>query len=420
MRSLAKSILLSRLEGLQHGHLEIVCPQETYSFGDASSDLRATVAVHDERFFTRALLGGDVAMGEAFMDGDWSTPDLVSVVRIAVRNLVAVENQTLLTWFQRVADRLLHLRNDNSIAGSSRNISYHYDLSNQFYQLFLDRNLVYSCGYFKSPQDDLGTAQIQKFDRICQKLRLSKNDHLLEIGTGWGGFAIHAALNYGCRVTTTTISRQQHDYAQKRIQESGLEGQITLLFEDYRKLQGRFDKIVSIEMFEAVGLKHYDEYFGACDRLLKPQGTMLLQTININERSFATYRKRCDWIQRYIFPGAELASIVEIQRSLARCTSLQMHDAEDIGLHYGPTLKAWRERFLARKDEVRALGFDDSFLRMWEYYLAYCEGAFRERYIGDFQLLLAKNTCRQPLYEEPFDPVAESAGKGSALNSASG
>ena len=252
----------------------------------------------------------------------------------------------------------------------------------------------------------MAQAQLQKFDRICRKLRLSPDDHLLEIGTGWGGFALHAATRYGCRITTTTISREQHEYAAAWFSEMGLSRgshpQVRLCFEDYRRLQGKYDKIVSIEMFEAVGFKQYDSYFSTCDRLLEPHGTMLLQTISMNEHTFPSYIHGCDWIQKYIFPGAELASLLEIQRSLTRCTSMSLFNAENIGSHYAQTLKLWRSAFLDRLTDVRALGFDEVFIRMWDYYFAYCEGAFRERHIGDFQLLLTKKLHSAPLLDEPW------------------
>jgi cyclopropane-fatty-acyl-phospholipid synthase len=361
------------------------------------------VVVHDERFYRRAVFGGDVGLGESWMDGDWSSPDLVSVVRLAVRNLVALETQNrFLSAFSRAFDALRHRRRGNSIGGSRRNIQAHYDLSNDFFRLFLDRGMMYSCAYYEADDDSLEAAQFQKLERICRKLRLRPDDHVLEIGTGWGGFAEHAVRRYGCRVTTTTISREQHDYAQQRFRLMTGRERIQLLQADYRKLTGKYDKIVSIEMFEAVGLRYYDEFFSACDRLLKPYGSMLLQTININERSFPAYRRRSDWIQKYIFPGAELASVSEILRSLARATSLGLYHAEDIGTHYARTLAEWRLRFHKAEEPVRALGFDDRFMRMWDYYLAYCEGAFLERHIGDFQLLLTKRHTPRTQFNEPW------------------
>ena len=404
---LPKRLFLQLLSGLKEGFLELVCPEETYSFGWANADMRAMLVVHNERFYRRALFGGDIGMGEAFMDGDWSSPDLVALVRLAVRNLDQVESgNKLFSAMSSIADSVRHRLRGNTMSGSRRNISYHYDLGNDFYRLFLDPTMAYSCAYFRTADDSLEQAQLQKYETICDKLDLRASDHVLEIGTGWGGFAAYAVKKYGCRITTTTISRQQHDYAKELFAGPGSAGErITLLLEDYRNLRGEFDRIVSIEMFEAVGLHFYDTYFGACDRLLKPDGSMFLQTITMNEQKFPVYRKRCDWIQKYIFPGSELASVAEILRSLRRCTELSLFHAEDIGLHYAETLKQWRDRFMLRLGEVKALGFDERFLRMWEYYLSYCEGAFRERHIGDMQLVLTKQRAGVPLVNGAFDRI---------------
>jgi len=391
----AKRLMFQVLGNLKQGFLEVVCPEDTYSFGSPAARLRAMLVIHDERFFRRALLGGDVGVGEAFMDGDWSSPDLASLIRLAVRNLSAIEDgNRVFRSLSSISDIVRHRLRGNSITGSRHNIGYHYDLGNDFYRLFLDNSMAYSCAYYESPEDSLEHAQLNKYERICRKLELKPTDHLLEIGTGWGGFAAYAAANYGCRITTTTISRQQHDYAKELFAGMGAAGErITLLLQDYRNLSGQFDKIVSIEMFEAVGLKYYDTYFGACDRLLKPDGLMVLQTITMNEQKFPVYRKRCDWIQKYIFPGSELASVAEIGKSLGRCTKMSLFHLEDIGLHYAETLRQWRERFLQNRDEIKAQGFDERFLRMWEYYLCYCEGAFRERHIGNVQLVLTAQRC---------------------------
>lgn len=364
--------------------------------------------MHDERTFARALFGGEIGFGEAYMDGDWSSPDPVAVLRLVMRNLALFEEENrAFSVASRWWNRLRHRRRRNSPAGSQQNISAHYDLGNEFYRLFLDSNMAYSCGYFHTPEDSLEQAQVQKFERICRKLRIEPRDHVLEIGTGWGGFAAYAATHYGCRITTTTISRRQHDYAAEWFRRLGdASSRIELLLEDYRHLNGRYDKIVSIEMFEAVGLEYYDEFFGACDRLLGRDGTMLLQTITMPEQRFASYRKRSDWIQKHIFPGAELASVGEILRSLARVTRLSLLHAEDIGAHYARTLDFWRQRFLAALTEVRALGFDERFTRMWDYYLIACQAAFRERTIGDFQLVLTKNMNRRALLDEPWSEQA--------------
>lgn len=403
LTSLAKKIFLKSLESLRGGSLELISNGRTWEFGEPASLLRAIVVVHNDRFFHRALFGGDVALGEAWMDGDWSSPDLVSVVRLAVRNLARLEAQHgLLSAFRRGLDALRHRFRENSIAGSRRNIGAHYDLSNDFFALFLDRSMMYSCACYETAADSLETAQFQKLDRICKKLSLGPDDHVLEIGTGWGGFAEHAVRHYGCRVTTTTISREQYEYAKERFRTAGVADRIELLQEDYRNLRGSYDKIVSIEMFEAVGLRYYDQFFRACDRLLRADGSMLLQSITINEQAFPAYRLRSDWIQKYIFPGAELASVSEVLRSLARVTSLSLHHAEDIGTHYARTLAEWRKRFQDALDAVRAQGFDGRFIRMWDYYLAYCEGAFLERHIGDTQLLLTKTHGQRTLFNEPW------------------
>jgi cyclopropane-fatty-acyl-phospholipid synthase len=293
--------------------------------------------------------------------------------------------------------------NRNSMAGSRRNIHAHYDLSNDFFRLFLDRNMVYSSAVYQDANDSLEQAQVEKLDRICRKLCLGPEDRVLEIGTGWGAFALHASRNYGCSVTTTTISREQHDEARQLFDGAGeAGGRIELLLEDYRNLRGSFNKLVSIEMFEAVGLDYYDAFFSACDRLLTPDGAMVMQAITMNEHRFDAYKKQSDWIQRRIFPGAQLASIREILNSLVRSTRLSLYQIEDIGLHYAYTLQEWRRRFHESIDEVHALGFDEAFCRTWDYYLAYCEGAFRERHISDVQLMLTKNANRSNLYGEPW------------------
>ena len=408
--TMPRKAVFGMLKNLRHGSLEVVCGEQTYVFGDEGADLRACIAVHHERFFSRVLWGGDDAAGDSYVDGDWSSPDPVAVVRLAARNLSELEGgNPLLSFASRVFHRLRHRVNRNTVAGSRRNIQAHYDLNNDFFRLFLDRNMVYSSAVYQHPDDSLEVAQVEKLDRICRMLRLGPEDHVLEIGTGWGAFALHAARNYGCRVTTTTISREQHDHARAEFAQAGDAGsRITLLLEDYRKLRGSFHKLVSIEMFEAVGLAYYDAFFSTCDRLLTPDGSMVMQAITMNEHRFDAYKRQSDWIQRRIFPGAQLASIREIMNSLVRSTRLSLYHVEDIGLHYAYTLAEWRRRFHESIGEVRALGFDDAFCRMWDYYLAYCEGAFRERHISDVQLMLTKNANPALLHGEPWGD-AESA-----------
>ncbi len=402
--SFARKTVFRMLEKLRHGSLELICPEQSYLFGEPGGDLQASVVVHNERFFSRVLWGGDDGAGDSYVDGDWSSPDPVAVVRIAARNLSQLEGgNPLLSLGSRLLHRVRHLLNRNSIDGSRRNIQAHYDLSNDFFRLFLDRNMVYSSAVYLDANASLEQAQEEKLDRICRKLRLGPDDHVLEIGTGWGAFALHASRNYGCRVTTTTISKEQHDEARQLFDNAGEAGtRITLLLEDYRKLEGQFNKLVSIEMFEAVGLEYYDAFFAACDRLLTPDGSMVMQAITMNEHRFDAYRKQSDWIQRRIFPGAQLASTREILNSLVRSTRLSLYHSEDIGVHYAYTLAEWRRRFHESIDEVRALGFDASFCRMWDYYLAYCEGAFRERHIGDIQIMLTKNSNPASLFGEPW------------------
>jgi len=391
------------LESFQHGRLELVCPEQTYFGGNPEEGPGATIVVHDKRFFSRVLWREEIGMGESYVDGDWSSPDLVAVARFAIRNVGELNRRNRFTSaLHRWRMRLVHSLRANTPRGSRKNIHYHYDLSNEFFGLFLDPTMAYSCAHFTSGEDSLEKAQLAKYDRICRKLMLQPDDHLLEIGTGWGGLALHAAKHYGCRVTATTISRDQHDYARDLFQHSGLLGsRLELLSQDYRELRGQYDKLVSVEMFEAVGYAHYDEFFAVCDRLLTRHGSMLLQTITVPDQRFAEYLEYADWIQTYIFPGSELSAVGEIMNSIARATHLELHHAEEIGQHYARTIALWRERFRRAEQQVRALGFDDRFIRMWEYYLAICEASFLERSTGNVQLVLAKAGTRKPLWGEP-------------------
>ena len=389
----AKKLFLSSLEGIEGGFLELVCPDRTYTFGDPSSELRAMAVVHNEQFFLRAVTGADVGIGESFMDGDWSSPDLVALVRLVTRNVRRVDNRNrAFSALRSFVFRLRHHWKSNSLKGCQRNILAHYDLGNEFYRLFLDREMLYSSAYFEAPSDSLEDAQRNKLDVICRKLQIKGEDRILEIGCGWGAFAIYAARQYGAYVTGVTISPAQFEYAQQRLKHVDVRpGSVKLLLQDYRKTEGKFDKIVSIEMFEAVGLDRYDEFFGACDRLLTPDGSLLMQTITMPERELRAYRRRVDWIQTYIFPGSELAFLGEIQKSLARVTQLSLTQWESFGQHYARTLEIWRERFFQKLTTVQDLGFPDSFQRMWDFYMAWCEGAFREHYINVMHLLMTKN-----------------------------
>ncbi len=393
-----------RLEKLAHGCVTVVDAEGAHEFGRAGADcpLRATVIIHDPNAYRRLALRGSIGVGEGYMEGEWSCDDLPSLVRIFVLNqdgLLGLEKG--LTRLMMPLFRLLNLGRDNTRRGSRANIAAHYDLGNEFYRLFLDETLMYSSAIFPTPDAGLREASVAKNDRICRKLELNPNDHLLEIGSGWGGFALHAARHYGCRVTTTTISREQYQLARERVLQAGLEDRVTVLCQDYRDLRGRYDKLVSIEMIEAVGERHLDTYFRVCAQLLEPRGMMLLQAITIADQKYQQYRNEVDFIRRYIFPGGFLPSLTAIAETLTRTTDLRVFHLEDIGAHYATTLRHWRERFLANLDRVRALGFPDTFIRMWEYYLCYCEGGFRERAIGTVQLLLTKPLCRR----EPLTPA---------------
>jgi len=299
---------------------------------------------------------------------------------------------TVSNWVRRA----MHWINRNSKRGSARNIAAHYDLGNELYKLFLDDTMAYSCGIFETEESTLHEASVAKFDAACRKLALTPNDHLVEICTCWGGLAIHAAERNGCKVTTTTISREQHDFAKAKIAARGLSDRITLLFEDYRDLKGRFDKLVSVEMIEAVGAKYLDTYFAKCSSLLKPNGAMLLQAITIQDQLYAESLRSVDFIQRFVFPGSFIPSVTAITDSVARVTDLKIFNLEDIGPHYARTLRLWRERFFANIAQVRKLGYPDSFSRLWEFYLCYCEGGYAERQLGNVQVLLTKPACRRP------------------------
>ncbi|SRR6056297_296223 len=351
----------------------------------------AEIHVHDPAVYAQMLSGGSIAAGEAYMRGHWSSPDLLQVTRLFCANMAVLDgfddSQSVMV---KMALKAAHFFNRNTHAGSRDNIAAHYDLGNDFFRLFLDPTMMYSSALFDAPQTTLEEASVAKLDELCRQLELSPRDHLLEIGTGWGGMAIHAAREFGCRVTTTTISREQYEFACQRVAEEGLEDRVTLLCEDYRNLDGSYDKLVSVEMIEAVGHEFYSEYFRTCSSLLKPDGKMVIQAITMADQRYDAARDGVDFIKRYIFPGGCLPSIAVIAKHLAQDTDMQMVHLRDITEDYAITLAHWRERFLARLDAVRALGFGEEFIRMWEYYLCYCEGGFRERVISTVQLAFAK------------------------------
>lgn len=399
LQRFARRQLVSRMARLEHGALEVHDGEGMLRFGNdqQGARLRARIEVLHPQFWADAVFGGTTGAGEAFIHGLWKCDDLTSLVRMMVANRHVLEEvDGAATRLAALGQRIGHWLNRNSRAGSRRNISAHYDLGNDFFALFLDPTMNYSCGIFETPDATMEQASVAKMDAACRKLDLQPGDHLLEIGTGWGGLAIHAAGRYGCRVTTTTISREQHALAAQRIRDAGLEDRIELLLCDYRDLEGQYDKLVSIEMIEAVGHQFLDTYFRACSRLLKPDGLMLLQAITIRDEHYEQALKSVDFIQRFVFPGGFLPSVSAMTASMARSTDLQALHLQDIGLHYATTLNRWRERFFANIEAVRAMGYSDSFIRLWEFYLCYCEGAFLERNTGTVQLLLGKPRNRRP------------------------
>ena len=349
------------------------------------------IRVRDPGFYRAVAANGSVGAGEAYMDGLWQCDDLVALVRILVRNRAILDGmESGLARLGGMALRAWHALRRNTRNGSRRNIAAHYDLGNTLFELFLDPSLMYSSAIFADERESLDVAATRKLDRICRKLDLSADDHVVEIGTGWGGFAIYAATRYGCRVTTTTISREQYDLARQRVARAGLSERITVLLEDYRDLTGRYDKLVSIEMIEAIGHQYLETYFETVCRLLKPDGLALIQAITIEDHRYHQALHSVDFIKRFIFPGSFIPCVTAMLSAASNTTDLRLYNLEDIGPSYALTLRAWRERFLERLPQVRALGYDERFTRMWEFYLAYCEGGFLERSIGDVQMLLAR------------------------------
>lgn len=398
LQRLGRRALLGVLDRLEHGRITILENGERRVFGRPSDvcPLAVEIDVRQPQFWADAAFGGTVGAGESYIGGHWRSSDLTSLVRIMVANRELM-NSMESGWALASAPlrRLLHWMNRNSKSGSRRNIAAHYDLGNELFELFLDPTMAYSCGLFERADATMHEASIAKFDAICRKLDLQPDDHLLEIGTGWGGLAIHAASRYGCRVTTTTISREQYEWARERIAEHGLDQRIELLLEDYRDLGGRYDKLVSIEMIEAVGHQYLDDYFAKCSSLLAPHGSMLLQAITIQDQLYDQAIRNVDFIQRYIFPGSFIPSVNAISASVTRSSDLKIFHLEDIGPHYATTLNRWRQTFFRNLSAVRALGYPDEFIRMWEFYLCYCEGGFLERQLGDVHMLLTKPRCRR-------------------------
>ena len=390
---LARQQVFKFLRDIPFGYLVVEDADGAHGLGreGPNAATQAKIEVHDTSAYRDLAFGGSIGGAEAYMLGKWSSPSLLDLTRLWSSNIDYLNrlDDSRVLW-QRVTDKMLHWLNRNTQQQARENISRHYDLSNEFFSLFLDPKMMYSAAIYPHSEADLDEAAEHKLEVICRKLNLQPSDHLLEIGSGWGGLALHAAQNYGCRVTTTTISQAQYEGARELVREAGLEGRITVLLEDYRDLHGEFDKLVSVEMIEAVGHAYYRDYFRGCASLLKPGGLMLLQAITIPDQRYDYARRSVDFIQRYIFPGGSLPSHSAILSNVRKHTDMVMVGMQEIGLDYARTLGDWRQRFMSRLDRVRALGFDDSFIRMWEYYLCYCQGGFEERIIGTSQILFAK------------------------------
>ena len=398
-----RAAVVDRLGALREGSVTLVEAGRRTTFGTDAPGLHATVTVKHPDFWTAAALRGTVGVGESYMDGHWSADDLVALVRLFVVNrdvMNAMERGP--ASLARPFLRLFARRRDNTRAGSRRNIAAHYDLGNDFFRLFLDETLMYSCAVFERPEATLHEASVAKNERICRKLGLGPSDHVVEIGTGWGGFALHAASVHGCRVTTATISKEQHALAKARIAEAGLADRVDVRLQDYRDLTGSFDALVSIEMVEAVGANHLDEFTRACGRLLAPHGRACIQSIVIREEMYEYALRNVDFIQRHVFPGTFIPATSALSTSFGRTTDLRLVQLEDIGPHYARTLREWRDRFLLRLDQVRGLGYPEQFVRLWEFYLAYCEGGFEERVLGDVQMVLFKPRRTEPPWLPPL------------------
>lgn len=395
---LCRNALFRTLENLHTGCIRLHEGSQQHIFGNANdTEYDVSLQIHDAEAYRNIALNGSVGAGESYMTGDWSSDNLPLLIRVLARNKDVVDNiDGGLANIGKVLLKGFHYLNRNTEKGSRRNIAAHYDLGNDMFELFLDPTMMYSSGIFPAETSSMEEASVYKLDRICQKLQLTAEDHLVEIGTGWGSMAIHAAKHYGCKVTTTTISEEQFAWAERRVREEGLEDKITLLKKDYRALEGQFDKLVSIEMIEAVGHQFLNTYIETCSRLLKDDGIALIQAITIDDQRYEQAKNEVDFIKRYIFPGSFIPCVTAISQAVSRASDMKMIHMEDITPHYARTLDAWRQRFLSNKEQIKALGYDDTFIRLWDFYFAYCEGGFAERVIGDVQLIFAKPLNRRP------------------------
>jgi cyclopropane-fatty-acyl-phospholipid synthase len=392
------------LRRIRSGTLVVIEPDACHRYG--SGEPAATVAVRSPRAW-REVLRGSLGLAEAYAAGHWDTPDLVSVIRIAARNADATDRaRALLAPLWGPLRQLRALRRPSTRWQRRADIAAHYDLGNELFTRMLDPTMMYSCAFFGEPGMSLEEAQRSKLELICQKLQLNAEDHVLEIGTGWGGFALHAATTRGCRVTTTTISQEQYEFARDQVRRAGMEHLVTVLLEDYRDLRGRFDKLVSVEMIEAVGWRHIGTFLATCSSLLAPDGAMLLQVITIDDRLYEAEKASRSFIKEYIFPGGSLPSLASLRRNLAQHTDLSIVSGQELTRHYVPTLRHWRERLTWHVEELHELGYDKRFQRIWMLYLAYCEAGFAEGRIGDFQLLLTKPLCQLQVADQPLESAA--------------
>ena len=391
---ISKEIVHRNLSGVSKGTLIITEGKQKYRFGFDSS-LTAEITVNNRSFYSEVLLGGSIGASEAFIHKSWSSRNLTKVIQFMARNQSTMDKiegpfKLLIAPFLRV----LHSLNKNTLYGSKQNIAQHYDLSNNFFSLFLDQSMMYSSAIYSKKTDSLEVAAEHKLNVICKKLQLNKSHRIIEIGSGWGGFAIFAAKNYGCHITTTTISREQYTFVRKKIKEQNLQNHIKVVFKDYRELTGKYDKLVSIEMIEAVGHQFYDTYFAKISKLLKDDGDGLIQAITIRDQRYKQALGTVDFIQKYIFPGSCIPSINAIQDSMTTSGDMVINDILDIGIHYARTLSVWRKRFITHSDEILELGFDEVFIRKWLFYFSYCEGGFLEKSISDVHIHITKPEYR--------------------------
>jgi cyclopropane-fatty-acyl-phospholipid synthase len=389
--NLCRKVVFKHFSDMSNACIEVIEGATTHQFGDVHSPLIGQVVIHDVRVYRDFVKGGSIGAAESYIAHRWSSPNLTALIRVFAKNQHAMDElEGKATWLTKLKYRWTHYRHNNSEQGSKRNILAHYDLGNSLYKTFLDQEMMYSCALYDQQSTSIESAQLNKLKVVCEKLELQPSDHLLEIGTGWGGLAIYAATNYGCKVTTTTISDEQYEYAKQRITELGLDKQITLLKKDYRQLKGQYDKLVSIEMIEAVGDEYFSTFFTQCNRRLKADGKLLIQSITIADQRYEQYKNSVDFIQKYIFPGGCLPSIEVLSRHISCDTDMMVEQIDEMGLHYARTLSEWQQRFQAAWPELEQLGYDMQFKRLWQYYLSYCEGAFLERVISTHHIVARK------------------------------